>query len=56
MTETDRYLKETLKPTFEEKFIKRKFLGCFIDYSFIVIKKRTLLIYQDEENFRNNPD
>ncbi len=56
MTETERYMRESLKPTYEEEFIKRRFLGCFIDYAFVVIKKRTLLIYKNEQAYKDCPD
>jgi hypothetical protein len=56
MTETERYMKETLQPTYQEKFIKRKFLGCFIHYTFVVIKKRSLFVYQSEDVYQENPN
>jgi hypothetical protein len=56
MTETERYMSESLKPTYEEEFIKRRFLGCFVDYAFVVIKKRTLLVYKSEFAYKESPD
>lgn len=55
MTETERYMKESLKPIFQQKFIKKRFLCCLNEYAFVVIKKKTLLIYKDEESYQTCP-
>lgn len=56
MTETQRYLQETLKPTFQEEFIWRTYFGCFRDYVFVVIKKRSLYVYPSKIDYEEKPN
>ena len=56
MTETQRYLQETLKPTFQEEFIWRTYFGCFRDYVFVVIKKRSLFVYPSKIDYEEKPN
>lgn len=56
MSETERYMKETLKPTYQERFIYRQAFACFPHYAYFVVRNRSLLVYQDEEAYQQCPE
>lgn len=56
MSETERYMKETLKPTYQERFIHKQAFACFPQYAYFVVRNRTLLVYQDEETYQQCPE
>lgn len=58
MTETDRnFISKRAKTEFiyEEEFIDKVFLGCFVQRVYVVIYQRTLYLYHNKSHYRDNP-
>lgn len=55
MTGTARSLNSTPDNSFEGKFIRKVILGCFVDYVFVIIKNRTLYIYNSRQHYKTKP-
>jgi len=55
MIETDRKLNKKVTLDFEEKFISNCYFGCLVKHCFVVLKKRSLLLYDNRKQYLIEP-
>ena len=57
MTDTDRKLvQQQTSSDFEEEFIDYVYFGCFSHKVYVVIKQRTLYLYDSQSSYQEYPD